>query len=259
MQSPQIPENENERLRKLNDYGVLDSFVEREFDDIASLASKICNAPIALISLVDSDRQWFKSKIGLEVTETPRDISYCAHAILSDEIFQVEDSEKDERFSDNPLFLNSPNVRFYAGAPLITPEGYKIGTLCVIDNQARKLDENQLQSLRILSNNVVALLELKLKMKEMEDNDFILRDILDNTEDLIQNIKLSDGKILYANPSWLNSLEYTESEYKKLRFIDIIHPDSLEHCMDFYKRISNGESIENFEAIFISKSKKKFI
>ncbi|HMV43529.1 MAG TPA: PAS domain S-box protein, partial [Leptospiraceae bacterium] len=257
MEVPNIPENEKERHKKLLEYNILDTLEEKEFDDIAKLAAQICNSPIALISLVDSDRQWFKSNIGLDAKETPRDISYCAHAILTDEILEIEDSANDPRFYDNPLFLNTPIVRFYAGAPLITSDGYRIGTLCVIDRDAKKLNDQQLQTLKVLSNNVINLLELRKNLYETKDSEIILKDILDNTEDMIQNIQLSDGRILYANPSWLNTLGYTKEESKNLRFNDIIHPESLDHCMFLYQKIANGEDIKDFHAIFITKNKSK--
>ena len=134
-----IPENEEERLKKLKSYEVLETAAEAVFDEITRTAADICETRISLISLIDDNRQWFKSKCGLEASETGRDISYCGHAIMSDEVMIVEDATKDERFFDNPLLLGEPFVRFYAGAPLITPEGYRIGTLCVIDSEEKKL------------------------------------------------------------------------------------------------------------------------
>lgn len=163
MKSAPIPENEDERLAELLSYDVLDTEAEQLFDDLTSLASQICETPIALISLIDPDRQWFKSRVGLDAQETSRDIAFCSHAILQDEIFEVPDAAEDPRFHDNPLVTGSPDIRFYAGAPLITPSGHAIGTLCAIDKKPRQITDEQRASLKTLSKAVVAHLELKEK------------------------------------------------------------------------------------------------
>ncbi|MFT6630450.1 MAG: signal transduction histidine kinase/ActR/RegA family two-component response regulator [Bacteriovoracaceae bacterium] len=161
-----LPIDEKERLDTLKQYDILDTLPEMDFDDFTLLASHICEAPIALISLVDESRQWFKSKVGLDAMETPRDVAFCSHAILNDKVFVVKDSLNDERFKDNPLATGAPNVRFYAGAPLITPSGHKIGTLCVIDSVPRNLKTKQIDALARLSRQVVNQLELRLINKE---------------------------------------------------------------------------------------------
>lgn len=168
MKSAPIPENEDERLAELLSYDVLDTEAEQLFDDLTSLASQICETPIALISLIDPDRQWFKSRVGLDAQETSRDIAFCSHAILQDEIFEVPDAAEDPRFHDNPLVTGSPDIRFYAGAPLITPSGHAIGTLCAIDKKPRQITDEQRASLKTLSKAVVAHLELKRKNRELE-------------------------------------------------------------------------------------------
>lgn len=160
-------ENELERLKALYDYDVLDTEAEQLFDDLTNLAAQLCNTPITLISLVDSDRQWFKSTVGLDAKETPRDIAFCAHAIHQQKIFEVEDTLEDKRFFDNPLVTSAPFIRFYAGAPLITPEGHAIGTLCVIDSKPNKLTENQRQALEVLGRSVISQMELRKKVKQL--------------------------------------------------------------------------------------------
>lgn len=153
--------NETDRLLELYAYRILDSQPESEFDDIAQIAAIVCQAPIALVSLIDEDRQWFKAKVGLVADETSRDVSFCGHAIESDDIFIVQDADQDPRFRDNPLVTGEPFVKFYAGAPLKTPSGQRLGTLCVIDHKPRYLTNEQIQVLKKLSGQVIAQLELR--------------------------------------------------------------------------------------------------
>ncbi|WP_193050370.1 response regulator [Pseudoalteromonas undina] len=161
------PEDELSRLKDLYEYDVLDTEAEKSFDDLTQLASDICETPISLISLVDPDRQWFKSKQGIDVDETARDISFCSHAILENQVFEVQNALTDTRFHDNPLVTNDPNIRFYAGAPLITPRGNAIGTLCVISDKPKKLSSKQINALTVLSKEVIAQLELRLNNKKL--------------------------------------------------------------------------------------------
>jgi GAF domain-containing protein len=162
-------EHEKKRLKVLWQYEVLDTVPEAVFDDLTELAARICEAPIALISLVDERRQWFKSKVGTSVSETSRDVSFCAHAIKQSDLFIVPDATRDERFANNPLVTSDPKIRFYAGAPLITTDGYALGTLCIIDKVPRELRLDQKQALGILARHVVSQLELRRRSKELAD------------------------------------------------------------------------------------------
>ena len=154
-----LPANENERLRALRELLLLDTPPEERYDRLARFAAEQLDMPIALLTLVDGQRQWFKSRVGVDVIETPRDISFCGHAIMSNELFVVEDASRDPRFSDNPVVLGAPYVRFYAGAPLSAPSGHHIGTLCVIDTVPRTLGPVELsilEALRCLVNETLA-------------------------------------------------------------------------------------------------------
>ena len=164
-----LPENEPLRLAELRSYGILDTIAEEAYDAITYLASLICDAPIALISIVDEYRQWFKSRVGLDVVETDRDVAFCAHAIHQpSSLMIVPDAAADPRFSSNPLVTGDPMIRFYAGAPLVSPAGNALGTLCVIDREPRRLSEDQERALAALSVQVMTLLELRRTVRDLE-------------------------------------------------------------------------------------------
>ncbi|WP_045740078.1 GAF domain-containing sensor histidine kinase [Actinoplanes rectilineatus] len=160
MKAP-LPDNEIERLAALYSLDILDSPPEKDFDDIVALAASVCDVPISMVSLVDADRQWAKARTGAEIAESPRNVSFCAHAILSRDLLMVPDTQQDARFADNPAVTTSGGLRFYAGAPLMTTDGYALGTLCVLDTRPRTLDVEQQQALRALARQVTAQLELR--------------------------------------------------------------------------------------------------
>jgi len=164
-----LPLDDAQRLAALEDLGVLDSLPETMFDDIVTLASQICQTPISLVSLVDRDRQWFKARVGVDVTETHRDLAFCGHAILRpDELLLVEDATQDPRFEHSALVLDEPHIRFYAGAPIVTVDGHALGTVCVIDTVSRTLDDDQRRALAALARQTAALLELR-KLSAFKD------------------------------------------------------------------------------------------
>jgi GAF domain-containing protein len=165
--APPVPDNETDRLRTLRLYHVLDAGAEKCFDDLTRLAAAICDAPMAAITLIDEDRQWLKSRIGLADVQTSRDVAFCAHAILGTELLTVEDASLDPRFADNPFVTSSPNIRFYAGAPL-DAHGAALGTLCVLDRKPRRLTASQLEALGILRGAVMAQLELRRALRALD-------------------------------------------------------------------------------------------
>jgi len=158
---------ENRRVAALRAYDILDTPREEEFDEVVRVVSAICGTPISVINLIDSSRQWFKAEIGLGVRETPLPASICAHAILQPDLFIVPDTLQDPRFADNPLVTGAPHLRFYAGAPLESPEGLPLGTICVLDYQPRELDEKQKALLRLTARQIMKMMELR-RLNAME-------------------------------------------------------------------------------------------
>jgi signal transduction histidine kinase/CheY-like chemotaxis protein len=223
--------DEKERIKALYDYEILDTEAEKAFDDLTLLASEICETPIALISLIDPKRQWFKSTVGLHAAETERDIAFCAHAIHQHKIFEIPNALEDERFSDNPLVTGPPHIRFYAGAPLITPDGFAIGTLCAISDQPKKLNSHQLKSLEILSREVITQMELRKKVSELKKSSDFTNEFLSNMSHEIRtplNAITGFSKLLSERCINLNLpadiQDYiTEIDFSAQRLLDIVN------------------------------------
>lgn len=187
--------DEAARLAALRSYRILDTEAEQSFDDLTLLASQICGAPIAAISLIDDHRQWFKSRVGLDMTEAPRDVAFCVHTIAQGSMLVVPDALADERFRDNPMVTGEPHVRFYAGAPLVTPDGYALGTLCVVDRVPRTLSHHERQALDALRRQVEAQLELRRNLLELK-RALAAREIAEAAQDqLIKELRASVAQV----------------------------------------------------------------
>ena len=191
-------DREHHRLEAVSKFKQLDPAIMTDLNDIVSLAAQICNTPVAIITLLDKDTQWFKAAKGTDVTDTPREMSFCNYTIQQDEVLVVQDLSEDERYNTNPLVTGDPNVRFYAGAPLVTKDGYSVGSLCVVDFHSRGLDEHQQNTLKVLSRQVINLMELnwslevlaiqneehKQHKKVLEESEIKLRAVFDSSSDL---------------------------------------------------------------------------
>ena len=249
-----LPDREDERLSALAAYRVVDTAPEAQFDDLASLASRICEAPMAMISLVDRDRQWFKARVGLEITETPREIAFCAHAILGNEVMIVPDAQADARFAGNPLVTGDPGIRFYAGAPLITEGGQAVGTLCVLDRVPRSLTDEQTAALSTLSREVVARLDLKKANAELErvvegqraqsealrsSEEFKTR-MIECSRDCIKVLDL-EGRLVSMNAGGMEALEICDiGQYTGSLWIDFWKGPDREAARSAIEAARNG-------------------
>lgn len=231
MIKPNIPLDEAERLFALEEYGILDTLPEKEFDDITKIASQICGTTISLISLIDEKRQWFKSHHGVDVSEAPRDVAFCAHAINDkNHPLIVPDSRNDERFFDNPLVTGDPHVIFYTGVPLVTPEGFALGTLCVIDDKPKTLTNSQLESLEALGNQVVRLFEHRKKNLQLNKLQLYLTERNTNL-DRFARVVSHDIKSPLANISSFTQL-------LKMNHSNQLDRDGLE-CVEFINQSAN--------------------
>ncbi len=243
MQKPRLHPQENERIEELNLLQILDSEGDKFIDEITKIASFIIQSKIALVSLVDTDRQWFFSKHGLQASETPRDISFCGHAILQDEIFIVEDSSKDERFFDNPLATGAPNVIFYAGIPIKVRDGLPIGTLCTIDDVPKKLSNDQISMLKTLASQVSIYFEKKRSDRLNQLENIRFRNIISGAQLGSWDWWLETNKVLF-DEKWCEmlGLDHEKIEMDLSTWDSRVHPEDKEKCFEDIKNYLEGKT-----------------
>jgi PAS domain S-box-containing protein len=242
MLRPSSPPDEQARLAALTALGILDTEPEERFDRITRIATRLFQVPICLISLVDEDRQWFKSRQGLDATETPRDISFCAHTILDSEPLVVEDTLADPRFRDNPLVVGDPRIRFYAGHPLCAMNGSRVGTLCLADRRPRHFDESEIALLADLSAmveselNSIQLAELQREMHTAQEE---LKRFFSLSLDMLC-IATFDGYFKKLNPAWSRILGFSIEELCEKPFVEFVHPEDRERTIQEAQKLVDG-------------------
>ncbi|MFT4662675.1 MAG: two-component sensor histidine kinase [Patiriisocius sp.] len=258
MQAPSIPknENENERLNELYDSGLLDTPKESDFDNLTNLAASIFGTPVSIINLIDENRQWFKSCVGLseEITETPREISFCGHAINNpSEVLVIPDARLDNIFSDNPLVSGDPKIVFYAGAPLISKNGYPLGTLCIIDFKPRNLSQQDVETLKILSNQVSKLIDLRLSNEELSkmlnEKNLLLKEIHHRVKNNLQLV----SSLLKLQANSIDNEDFSKAiiaSQDRIKSMAIVHEKLYQS-----KSLSKVNMKSYFDAIIEEKSK----
>ncbi|WP_426092550.1 PAS domain-containing protein [Flavobacterium sp. DSR3-2] len=249
------PENELERLKALKEYSVLDSLPEKEYNSITQLASYICETPIALVSLIDNERQWLKSTVGIDVIESSRDDSFCQYTIMGDGVFEVSDALENEIFADNPFVTGAPNIRFYAGAPLQDANGFNLGSLCVMDTKPKMLTEEQKNALQLLADQVVLLLNSRKKNIDLNKSQRELQNFINLSKDLVC-IANVDGLFYKVNPAFTAVLGYSKEELEGSPFVNFVHPDDLASTYHEVEKLSKGELTISFENRYRCKNGK---
>ena len=240
MTEPRIPQNETQRLRALHAYKILDTLAEQAYDDLTCLAAQICDAPIALISLVDRDRQWFKSRVGLDAEQTSRKVSFCAHAIHHPgELLEVEDALEDQRFAGNPLVTGDPHIRFYAGMPIVDAAGLALGTLCVIDRKPRVLKQAQRRALKALSRQVMAQIRLSSELAVSHNRSRYFESILESAGGIIYELD-ANGIFTYVNEYMVDVTGREREALLKTHFLELVIEEERagvhEHYQDAIRR-----------------------
>jgi PAS domain S-box-containing protein len=242
-----IPQNEEERLAALHNFQIIDSLPEEQYDRLTKLAAIICGTPIAYISFIDKDTQWFKSKIGVKAEQLPREASICQYTILGQELLEIEDALQDERVKDNPLVIGKPHLRFYAGHPLMEND-IVYGSLCVMGDKPKKLTESQKLTLKILSQEVVS--QMNFRKKELETEK--LERLFSLSIDMIC-IASTDGYFKKTNPAVEHTLGYTEKELLGIPFSELLHPEDLEVSLKEIEKLATGVKTVGFENRFKTK------
>ena len=235
------PANEQGRLRALHSYDILDSLSEEEFDRLTELASLICETPISLVSLIDDNRQWFKSKVGLEASETPRDVAFCNYPVADNTFMEVEDATQDERFSSNALVTGGPKIRFYAGYPLTDPDGYTLGTLCVIDTKPRILSAAQKRALELLAQEVISLIMERRQKEELKS----FEKLFGLSNDLIC-VAGTDGYFKKINPAFTEMLGWDAEIILGNPFLEYTHPEDIAKSISELKKLKSGQKTVGF-------------
>ncbi|WP_181197997.1 response regulator [Enhygromyxa salina] len=249
MRKPKPPDNEQERLIALARYEILDTDPELPYDEVVRLAAHICGTPIALVSLVDDHRQWFKARVGLDAAQIPKEVAFCGHVVETGQRMIVEDARNDERFADNPLVVDEPRVIYYAGAPLETNDGFTLGSLCVIDHEPRTLSTEQLELLEALSRVVVRQLELRQAQRAREAAEVeaaraerVRRRFFEVSLDMLC-VAGMDGYFQELNPAWTATLGWTNEELCARPFIDFVHPEDREATLAEAAALGQGDHI----------------
>ena len=252
------PLAEEQRLSVLRSLEILDTPPEERFDRIVRIAQAFFDVPIVLISLVDGQRQWFKSKVGLEAKQTARDISFCGHAVAENGLFEIFDAAADERFSTNPLVVDGPQIRFYAGQPLVVSD-QAVGTLCLIDKQPRELDAQgraMIRDLAALVEQQLAMVDVARANKGLEEARSDLAAFVENAHELVQYVD-ADGKILYTNRRWKEALGYHEK--LPVNILEVVSLPKRDDVRSFLSSLSSTESAKNFETVFVTSGGRELV
>ena len=262
MISAELPENEIERLKALERYDVLDTKAEADFDELVKLASQICETPISLVSLIDSSRQWFKAKIGMESNETSREVAFCAHGILKNELMEINDATQDNRFYDNPLVTGDLGIKFYAGMPLTTSDGFNLGTLCVIDTKPKTLTEYQRDALKTLGKQVIAQLELRYKLNLLSTKQTELENTIQTLNET--RTKLIDTERIAALGQLVAGLAHEINNpisviKANVQIINEKIYDTIEHIPRFFETLGRKEKSSFYEIIKNSVKKNEVL